>query len=238
MFQQQNAADLTVMDLAGTERRVAPILDHHLLVICVTEDVAILNRSVPAPVDKYAAHLPTVNRTISDNRVGAFVDLHVGVGVVEDVTSGDERRTVLLNLYSYLPVIEDLAIFYCSRTAPIDVNTIFFGVVNAGPTDDGLTAVATLDPRIAVAPNLAVLNSSQTTVRHYDARISPVVHFASSQDGIALALDPHTCPVSVRDVIPVSPCINPGRRECDQRPFSSTRVPTPEQEFSRRRRRQ
>ena len=96
------------------ERRVALVSDHHLLVICVAEDVAILYRSVPALIDKYAAHLPAVNRTFSDNWVGAFADLHVGVGVVEDVTSGDERRTVLPNLYSYIPVVENMTIFYCS----------------------------------------------------------------------------------------------------------------------------
>ena|SRR6266542_2960969 len=82
----------------------------------------------------------------------------------------------------------------------MDVNTLAFGVVNAGSLDDGLTAVATLEPRKGVAPNLAVFKSSQTTIRHHDARVPAVVHFASPQDGIAFALDPHTRPLSARDI--------------------------------------
>ncbi len=82
----------------------------------------------------------------------------------------------------------------------MDVNTILFAVVNGGSPDEGLTAVATLEPRKGVAPNLAVLKSSQTTIRHHDARVPAVVHFASPQDGIASALDSHTRPLSARDV--------------------------------------
>ena len=114
MSQEQNPADRPPMDITGVERRVTPVLDDHLLVICVAEDVATLYRSMPGLIDKYAAHLPAVNRTVSNDWVGAFTDLHVGVGVVEDVTAGDEGRTVLLNLYSDVPVVEDVAIFYCS----------------------------------------------------------------------------------------------------------------------------
>ncbi len=102
------------MYLARVKRRVAPVSNHDLLVICMTEYVAIVYRPPRVLVDKYAAHLPAVDRTFPDNWVGAFADLHVGIGVAEDVTSRDEGRTVLLNLYSYAPIVEDMAIFYCS----------------------------------------------------------------------------------------------------------------------------
>src|SRR5882724_13162084 len=82
----------------------------------------------------------------------------------------------------------------------MDVNTIVFGVVNAGSPDYRLTPAATLDSRKRVAPNLAVLQSSETTIRHNDAGVPPVMHFASPQDWIACALDPHTRPLSARDV--------------------------------------
>ncbi len=73
----------------------------------------------------------------------------------------------------------------------MDVDAIAFAVVNAGAPHDGLTSVTTLEPRKRVAPNLAVLKSSQTLIRHHHARVPAVVHLASPQGGIAFVLDPH-----------------------------------------------
>jgi hypothetical protein len=66
----------------------------------------------------------------------------------------------------------------------MDVNTILFAVVNGGSPDEGLTAVATLEPRKGVAPNLAVLNSSKTTIRDYDACVPAVVHLHRRKMGL------------------------------------------------------
>src|SRR6185295_1139065 len=198
------------MDLAHLEFRVAPVLDHHRLVICVAEDVAILDGSLCTLVDEYAAHLAAINCTLSDNGIRAFADLHVGVSVVEDLTSRDHGITVLRNFYSYALVVEDLAIFHYARTVTMNVNSIAFTVVNAGSAHDGLAAVPTLEPVISVAPDLAVLKSSQTTIRHHDARVPAVVHFAAPQGGIAVVLDPHARHTSTRDVAVFQSSLSPG----------------------------
>src|SRR5678816_1111361 len=82
----------------------------------------------------------------------------------------------------------------------MDVDTIALAVVDAGSAHDRLTAVATLEPRKCVAPNLAILKSSQTIIRHYHACVPAVVHFASPQGGIALIFDPHARHTRTGDV--------------------------------------